>query len=171
MKIKNLAVGALMLGLSSLANAELGYTYVEATHQMYSELDVNMWELKGSYRINDQFFVSMEDSNLLNKRSGSFGVIFPVNELDAYGQFGLGDSVDDAYTIFEAGVRMAVNTEIEVRGAVRIEPEALLGEGETSMIGEGLYHLSDKVALTGGLVLPSEADGNVIRLGARINLK
>lgn len=179
MKIKTLTFStfcaafsvALTAGLTTIAHADLSYTYAEATHQIYSEGDTSVWELKGSYQINDQFFVSMEDSNLLNARSASVGIIVPLQQenLNVYAQLGLGNSGDDMYTIIEAGVRMAVTDEVEARVAVRLEPEAYPNDGETLIIGEALYHVTEKVAFVAGLQLPSEADGQVIRLGARIH--
>ena len=179
MKIKTLAAAMLIAGASGLTHAEgFNYTYVEATYQIYSELDAYQWEVKGSYQVNDQFYIAFEDGNLptniytpasANGRSFSGGLIVPMdNGMNIYAQLGLADNTVDMYPILEAGLRVAANEQVEIRGALRIEPEGFGGDGETYIIGEGLYHMSERVALTGGIVLPSEADGNVLRFGARL---
>jgi hypothetical protein len=170
-KIKTLAAAMLVAGASSLTHAEgFNYTYVEATYQIYGELDIYQWEVKGSYQVNDQFYIVFEDGNLPADRSFSGGLIIPLdNGMNVYAQLGLADNVDDMYPILEAGLRMKANEQIEIRGALRIEPEGAGGDGETYIIGEGVYHMNERVALTGGIVLPDEAEGSIVRIGARLN--
>lgn len=185
MKAKYLLTGLALAAASTSALAAerssaqgIRYTYLEATHQIYSEGDLYRWELKGSYQIDDQFYVALEDSNLLNSRSVSAGLILPLQDtLHIYVQFGLGDSDDDMYPILEGGLRVAVSDQLELRGALRFEPEAYSAgpgpgtddDSELSIGLEGLFHVNQRFSLTAGLVLPTEADGEVIRIGGRVH--
>jgi hypothetical protein len=184
MNTKHLLAG-LALGIASTTAAAEGirYTYLEATHQIYSKTDLYQWELKASYRINDQFYVALEDSNWLNSRSVSGGLILPLQDtLHVYVQLGLGDNAgvffdedfgpqgnDSLYPIIEGGLRAAVSDQIELRGALRLEPEAYANDSEISIILEGAFHLTSDFSLTAGVVLPDEAPGSVIRLGGRFH--
>jgi hypothetical protein len=176
MKIKTLMTSLVLIGLSAFAQADINYTYAQAVYQIYSEADAYIWEVKGSYQMNDKIYVSMEDQTMptifSGQRSGSIGTFVALeNGMHIYGQVGLADSAPDMAPILEAGVRLEANGDFEVRGALRIEPELPVGggdTGETMIIGEALFHL-EGFDVVGGLVLPSELDGNVMRFGVRKN--
>lgn len=184
MKLQTLALVSVLSLVSGFAQAEITYNYVEASHQIYSETDSYRWEVKGSYQLTDNLYLGMEDGNITSSRSASIGGFLPQsNGMHIYGQFGLGNndlsggnmyqSGENMYPILEAGVRAELNGDFEVRGGLRLEPELVVGPddtGEMMLIGEALFHINDSLDLVGGLVLPSEADGNIIRLGARIKL-
>jgi hypothetical protein len=174
MKARALLCAVFLLSISSFARAEITYTYAQAVHQIYSETDTYLWELRGSYQIHDNLYVSMEDQNLrgAGTRSGHVGIFSPMeNGMHLYGELGVADYTPDLYPVLEGGIRFEANGDFEIRGAVRIEPEMPVGAGdtgETFLIGEALFHL-DKADLVGGLVLPNELDGSVLRLGARVS--
>ena len=88
---------------------------------------------------------------------GIIGVIWA--DVDA-GRFG-GD--DDTGLSLTGGVRSALAPRFEI-GAYASYVE-LFGDGDVSLIGEGLLHLSPKVALVGSVSLSD--DVNVLTFGAR----
>ena len=64
MKIKILASAAILACLSGMAQADISYNYVQATYQMETDNDIFLWEVKGSYQVNDQLYVTMDDQNI-----------------------------------------------------------------------------------------------------------
>lgn len=185
MKLRSLLAAVIVSSTPFVANAApantgISYTYAEASYQVWtdSKIDTHNWALKGSYQIGDQFYVTAEDSylSLDDSRSGGFGFFAPLDDnLHLYGQLSLADSHDGLRPILEGGARMALNNELEVRGALRFVSDAYLvglnnkKEDELFIHLEGLYKLDNKVSFVGGLAIPNEADGLVLNLGARFN--
>lgn len=163
------------------ANAGISYTYGEASYQAWtdSKYDAHNWGLKGSYQVGDQFYITAEDDYLTNKkiggsgRSGGVGFFAPLDDnLHLYGQLSLADSHDGLRPVLEGGARMALNNELEVRGALRFVSDAYLTpkkEDELFIHLEGLYKLDSRIGVVGGLAVPTEADGVVLNLGARFS--
>ncbi len=151
---------------------------VQATYQIETEYDNYMWELKGSYQLNDALYITMDDQNIRNavagQRSGSLGGFIALeNGIHLYGQAGLADYANDMYPIFEAGVRLETIDDFELRAALRLEPEMPIpgttDTGEMIIGGEAVYKGLKDFDLLGGIEIFDDLDTTVIRIGARIN--
>ena len=180
-----LAASALCLPFTATAAEGISYTYAEASYQVWtdSKWEQHNWALKGSFQVGDQFYVAAEDDYLNsvwggNSRSGGAGFFAPLDDnLHVYGQLSLADSNDGIRPILEGGARMALNNELEVRGALRYISDAYVifdgngtsKEDELFIQLEGLYKLDNKIGFVGGLAIPTEADGVVLNLGARFS--
>jgi hypothetical protein len=170
MKIRSLLVAA-ALAVPVAAHAQtsgISYDYAQISYEIWTDPDVHHWTLKGSYQVADNVYITAEDTS--GHRSAGAGYFFPVQrDLHLYGQLSLGDSGDGFRPILEGGARFAVNSQLEVRGAVRYISDAYGNDDEIMLIGEGAYQLNQKIALVAGLGIPTEADGVVLQFGGRLN--
>lgn len=183
MKLRHLlAASALCLPFTATAAEGISYTYAEASYQVWtdSKWEQHNWALKGSFQVGDQFYLAAEDQYFAHavERSGGVGFFAPLDDnLHVYGQLSLADSNDGIRPILEGGARMALNNELEVRGALRYISDAYVifdangtsKEDELFIQLEGLYKLDNKIGFVGGLAIPTEADGVVLNLGARFS--
>lgn len=177
MKLRSV-IAAACLALPAMSVAEINYTYVQGTYQVWTEEKVHKWLIKGSYQVNDSLYLTAEDGGIFDFRNASLGFIAPMNNLHLYGQLGLGDSGDGLNPILEGGARLAAGDAMELRGAIRYMPEVYAANGpapgvtddeELLFIVEANYFASEKISLVGGLSIPTEADGMILELGARYN--
>lgn len=176
MKIRSLLVAA-ALAVPVAAHAQtsgISYDYAQISYEIWTDPDVHHWTLKGSYQVADNVYVTAEDTS--GHRSAGAGYFFPVQQdLHLYGQLSLGDSGDGFRPILEGGARFAVNSQLEVRGAVRYISDGYFDgrrgrlKDEIMLIGEGVYQINNKIALVAGLGIPTEADGVVLQFGGRLN--
>lgn len=177
-----LTASALCLPFTAVNAAEgISYTYAEASYQVWtdSKWEQHNWALKGSFQVGDQFYLAAEDQYFAHavERSGGVGFFAPLDDnLHVYGQLSLANSgmkengkSTGIRPILEGGARMALNNELEVRGALRYVSNAYVEEDELFIQLEGLYKLDNKIGFVGGLAIPTEADGVVLNLGARFS--
>lgn len=182
MKLRHLLVAsALCLPFTATAAEGISYTYAEASYQVWtdSKWEQHNWALKGSFQVGDQFYLAAEDQYFAHavERSGGVGFFAPLDDnLHVYGQLSLANSgmkengkSTGIRPILEGGARMALNNELEVRGALRYVSNAYVEEDELFIQLEGLYKLDNKIGFVGGLAIPTEADGVVLNLGARFS--
>lgn len=172
MKIRALLVAAaLTLPFAAQAQAaSINYDYVQVSYNIWTDPDYHIWNLKGSYQVADNVYVTAEDAGSLLGRSAGAGYFFPLQDnLHLYGELSLGDSGDGFRPILEGGARMAINHQFEARGALRYIQDAYGDDNEIMLIGEGAFHLNQKISLIAGLGIPTEADGVVLEFGGRFN--
>lgn len=163
-----LAAAILAVPAAALADT-LSYNYVQGSYQIWTDPDTHVWSLRGSYRIVDNAYVMVEDDNLFGRAAG-LGFIAPVqSNMHLYGELALGDNDDGFRPVLEGGLRMAVNNELELRGAVRFITDGAVDDDEILFIGEGAYHVNKNVAVVGGISIPVEADGLVLQIGGRFS--
>lgn len=172
MKVRSLLMAA-ALAVPVAAHAQtsgISYDYVQVSYDIWTDPDVHQWTLKGSYQVADNVYVTGEDAGSYFGRSAGAGYFFPVQDnLHLYGQLSLADSHDGFRPVLEGGARMAINNQIEVRGALRYISNPSPAKDEIVLIGEGAFHLNEKVSLVAGLGIPNEADGVFLQFGGRLN--
>lgn len=179
MKLRSV-IAAAFLALPAASLAEINYTYVQGAYQVATDAKEHKWQIKGSYRINDNLYVTAEDGGVFDFRNASLGFIAPMDSLHLYGQLGLGDSSDGINPVLEGGARMALSDVLELRGAIRYMPEVYEkantavaedadDDDELLFTLEANYRASDKISLIGGVSVPTEADGVIVELGVRFN--
>lgn len=181
MKIRSaLVAAAAFCALPTLAVADkFDYTYIQGSYQVLTGEDANKWQIKGSYRINDQVYVTAQDGGIFDLRAGSVGLIAPMSEtLHLYGEFGLMDSADGINPTIEAGARMALNDQLQVRGALRYmpdvyetlgQPKGAKDDDELLIALEANYRTSERFSFIGGVSIPTEADGVLLEIGGRLH--
>lgn len=183
MKIRSaLVAAAAFCALPTLAVADkIDYTYIQGSYQIHTDSDVNKWELKGSYRINDQLYVTASDGGVIDLRTATLGLIAPMNDtLHLYAELGLMDSNDGINALIEGGARMALNDQLEVRGGLRYMPDVYskglaMGAGSSSDDDELLfnvaaaYRTNERFSFIGGISIPTEADGVLLEIGGRLH--
>ncbi|MEY1662835.1 hypothetical protein [Isoalcanivorax beigongshangi] len=185
MKIRSaLVAAAAFCALPTLAVADkFDYTYLQGSYQVLTGQDANKWQIKGSFRINDQVYVTAQDGGIYDLRTGTVGLIAPMSDtLHLYGEFGLMDSNDGINPLLEVGARMSLNDQLQVRGALRYmsdvydtEKTALSGmkgvkdDDELLIALEANYRTSERFSFIGGVSIPTEADGVLLEIGGRLH--
>lgn len=167
MKLRSLALAALLALPGAALAGPLSYSYVQGSYQIWTE-DPHTWVLRGSYQVAENVYVMLEDTS--GMRNAGAGYFFPVQQnLHLYGELSLADSLDGFRPVLEGGARMAVSPELEVRGAIRYIEDGAGLDDEILFIGEGAYHFSPRLAGVAAVAIPTENDGVFFQFGARFS--